>query len=130
MKHFFTSFFCLQGKGLSNDDIEVARETLLEEYMAGIIGAGFKPGDFVKERFGGATEGGLTTKTFSQGISGATSSGSPSHIRAASFRIAGSTLSWITEASAVIIEVAGSSSPGTAGPPDHQLIQHIQGSTD
>ena len=58
----------------------------------------------------------------SHGVFGATSSGSPSHIRATASGITGSTSSWITGASAGTtashgtIGVAGSSPSGTTGP--------------
>ena len=40
-------------EGLSNDDIEVARGNVFQEMIR--PGAGFKTGDFVKRRIGGAT---------------------------------------------------------------------------
>ena len=42
--------YFLGRKGLSNDDIEVAAGTVLQEIRPG---AGFKTGDFVKETLGG-----------------------------------------------------------------------------
>ena len=46
-------YFLLDRKGLSNDDVGVARGIVFQEKRPG---AGFKTGDFVKERLGGLPE--------------------------------------------------------------------------
>ena len=45
-------FYFLIFKGLSNDDVRVARGTVFQEIRPG---AGFKTADFAKEKLGGAT---------------------------------------------------------------------------
>ena len=47
------TFFCFF-KGLSNDDVGVARGTAFQKLRPG-AGAGFETGDFVKKSQGGAT---------------------------------------------------------------------------
>ena len=44
------SIYCLVCKGLSIDDVEVSRDTVVQEIRPG---AGFETGDFVKETLGG-----------------------------------------------------------------------------
>ena len=46
----YLDLFFLVCKGLSNDDVGVARGTIFQEIRPG---AGFKTGDFVKEKLGG-----------------------------------------------------------------------------
>ena len=50
MKNISSHIFLFEKKGLSNDDIGGARGTLFQETRPG---AGFKTGDFVKEKWGG-----------------------------------------------------------------------------
>ena len=50
MKKTSSPIFLCAKKGLSNDDVGVARGTLFREIWPG---AGFKTGDFVKEKMGG-----------------------------------------------------------------------------
>ena len=46
------SIYCLVCKSLSIDDVGVTRDTVYQEIRSG---AGFKTGDFVEEKLGGAT---------------------------------------------------------------------------
>ena len=50
MKNHISYIFFRVCKGLSNDDVGVARDTVIQDIP---LGAGFKTGDFAKEKLGG-----------------------------------------------------------------------------